>query len=377
MSTVLEQIAAPPPVALPHAERRTIVQGLRDRLIESPELAARYDRAKGVVRAFRRPAFYEVSTRCNLKCEGCYYFSDDQRAVKEERDPAVWEEFFRAEGERGVTMAYFVGAEPALEQERLIAASRHFPHGNVGTNGIVKLDPSIPFRIGVSVWGVDAEIDAELRGASAFRKAIRNYAGDPRAIILYTLTRSNLGDVRQLAEICRDHDLPLTFNMYSPTQTYTRKLREGAANDRDYFRISSSESNLRWDAASLREVRRLIPRLMDDFPETIVYSASYNEWATREGPLYDIDPETGVARDCHSRMVGTMRYYKGNLRSEIEKCGTSDAICSECRMYSGGWSSKFEPRANDVRDRAAFSAWLGMIDTLGKIFLLEGARPAF
>lgn len=87
MSTVLEQIAAPPPVALPHAERRTIVQGLRDRLIESPELAARYDRAKGVVRAFRRPAFYEVSTRCNLKCEGCYYFSDDQRAVEEELIP--------------------------------------------------------------------------------------------------------------------------------------------------------------------------------------------------------------------------------------------------------------------------------------------------
>ncbi len=147
------------------------------------------------------------------------------------RDRAAWEEFFAAEGERGVTMAYFVGAEPALEQERLLAASRHFPYGNIGTNGTIRLDPAIPYRIGVSVWGVDEEVDTSLRGANAFTKAIRNYSGDRRAIMLYTLTRSNLGDVRRLAEICRDNDLPLTFNMYSPTQTYARKLAAKLGND--------------------------------------------------------------------------------------------------------------------------------------------------
>ncbi len=341
-------------------------------LRERPELRPRYSSAKSIVRAFRRPAFYEVATRCNLFCEGCYYFSDEfvppQREVS---DRAAWEEFFAAEGRRGVTMAYFVGAEPALEQERLMAAAPYFPHGNIGTNGTVKLDPEIDYRIGVSVWGVDEEVDTSLRGANAFAKAIRNYAGDKRAIILYTLTKSNLGDVRRLAEICADNDLPLTFNMYSPTQTYARKLAERMGPDGKYFRISSEEENLRWCDDSLAHARRLMDGLIEDYPDTVVYSHAYNRWATRPGPLYDIDPETGIARDCHSRMVEPMRYFKTDLEhASLEKCGTSDAICSECRMYSGGWSSKFEPRDEDVVNVEAFEDWLGMIATLGRIFLL-------
>lgn len=356
--------------------RRNRLIRLRHLLDADPGLSVAYDEAKRVVRAFRKPAFYEVATRCNLFCEGCYYFSDNFTPTKEVQDLAAWERFFAAEGERGVTMAYFVGAEPALEQDRLHAASQYFPHGNIGTNGTVRIDPAIPYRIGVSVWGVDAEVDVSLRGGRTFGKAIRNYAGDPRAIILYTLTRSNLGDTRKLAEICRDNDLPLTFNMYSPTQTYLRKLQEGEGNDRSFFRISNAESNLCWDDESLGEVRSMIPRLMEEYPETIVYSEAYNDWATRSGPLYDIDPETGVARDCHSRMVGQMRYFRADMEPGDEKCGTSDAVCSECRMYSGGWSSKFEPRDEDLRDAAAFSAWLGMIATLGRIFLIESPAPA-
>ncbi len=359
------------------SERRDRLRRVTALLDAEPTLAGAYEHAKQVVRAFRKPAFYEVATRCNLFCEGCYYFADNFAPTPGEvKDTAAWETFFAAEGARGVTMAYFVGAEPALEQERLHAASKYFPHGNIGTNGTVRIDPAIPYRIGVSVWGVDEEVDASLRGGRVFNKAIRNYAGDPRAIILYTLSRANLGDTRRLAEICRDNDLPLTFNMYSPTQSYRRKLNEGEANDRSFFRISSADSNLCWDADSLAEVRSMIPRLMEEFPETIVYSGAYNEWATREGPLYDIDPETGVARDCHSRMVGNMRYFRTDMQQSAEKCGTSDAICSECRMYSGGWSSKFEPRDEDLRDVVSFSAWLEMLSTLGRIFLIDRPKAA-
>jgi hypothetical protein len=360
-------------IQLNMTDRRDRLARLHALLGEAPGLAPAYEEAKRIVRAFRKPAFYEVATRCNLFCEGCYYFSDNFAPVREVGDVETWEGFFAAEAARGVTMAYFVGAEPALEQERLIAASRHFPYGNIGTNGTIRIDPAIPYRIGVSVWGVDEATDAALRGASAVGKALRNYAGDPRAIILHTLTRTNLGNARRLAQLCRDNGLPLTFNMYSPTRTYLDKLRRGEGNDRAYFRISSRRSNLCWDEPGLAEVRSLMPRLMDEFPDTIVYSRAYNEWVTRAGPLYDIDPETGVARDCHSRMVGQMRYFKTDLKPGDEKCGTSDTVCSECRMYSGGWSSKFEPGDEDLRDLAGFTRWLEMVATLGRIFLIE--RP--
>lgn len=351
--------------------RRIRLARLAQLLEGAPHLTPAYEEAKRVVRAFRKPAFYEVATRCNLFCEGCYYFSDDFKPIEGVEDVDTWDRFFAAEAERGVTMAYFVGAEPALHQDRLIAAGKYFPYGNIGTNGTIRIDPSVPYRIGVSVWGVEADTDADLRGGRSFHKAIRNYAGDPRAILLYTLTKTNLGDARRLAEIGRDNGLPVTFNMYSPTHTYLRKLTEGEGNDREFFRISNRENNLLWDDDSLAQVRRTMDDLIDDFPETVVYSKAYNAWATQSGPLYDIDPETGIARDCHSRMIGQMRYFKTDLQQGQEKCGTSDAVCSECRMYSGGWSSKFEPRDADLVSEASLADWLDMIAILGRIFLIE------
>ena len=98
--------------------RRERLARIRDLLDASPDLRPRYETAKEIVRAFRRPAFYEVATRCNLFCEGCYYFADDFAPRPEERNLDAWRAFFAAEAARGVTMAYFVGAEPALEHVR-------------------------------------------------------------------------------------------------------------------------------------------------------------------------------------------------------------------------------------------------------------------
>lgn len=53
-----------------------------------------------------------------------------------------------------------------------------------------------------------------------------------------------------------------------------------------------------------------------------------------------------------------------------------DAWGKTTERLSGGWSSKFEPRARDVADVTAFKAWLEMIAALDKIFLLDrSARP--
>ncbi len=356
---------------------RGVVRSLQTLLIGRPDLQARYRWAKQVVHAFRKPAFYEISQRCNLLCEGCYYFEGGlDQPVPEEKSLHVWEDFFAAEAQRRVSMAYFVGAEPALEQERLSAASQYFPYGNIGTNGTIRIDPSIPYRIGVSVWAGEDETDRRLRGASVFRKAFKSYAGDPRAIILYTLSPWNLDGVRTVAQMCRDHDLPLTFNMYSPTHTFSEKLRRGQVNDDRYFRISQSDHSPCFSKADLARARAVVTDLMQDFPDTIIYSDAYNRWATQEGPLYDLDPETGIANHCGSRIVGQMRYHRPDLQTAAVKCCTSDVDCSQCRMYSGGWSSKFRPTARDVASEGAFSNWLDMMTTLGRIFLYERPEPS-
>ena len=348
-----------------------------------PELAPRYDFARAVIRAFRRPAFYEVETRCNLRCEGCYYFEGgDTHSIKGEDDIAAWSGFFDAEGERGVSMAYFVGAEPALAQDRLRAAVGKFPRGNVGSNGTIRMDPDIPFRIGVSVWGADDPSDRSLRGASVFRKALRNYAGDPRAIMLFTVSRWTIDQVPEVARMCADHDLKLTYNMYSPTETFLTRLARQSPNDAEFFRVSSNDDSPILRPDDLLRVRDTLEESLEAFPDTVVYSKAYNDYICQPGPRYDICPDTGVARDCKSRIEEPMRYFTTDLQPKKVKCCTPDSDCSSCRMYSGGWSSRFVPRQHDVASVEAFRGWLDMMETLDEIFLyprikrLENGGPA-
>lgn len=355
----------------PHGDVRSVLRRIADIVEARPDLRASYEQAKKIIRVFRKPAFYEITQRCNLKCEGCYYFDGGLgELVPEQSDPQVWEEFFASEARRGVSIAYFVGAEPALEQERLVAASRYFPHGNIGTNGTVRIDPAVPYRVAISMWAGDDDTDRKLRGASVFRKAFKNYRGDPRALVYYTLSRWNLQSARTVAEMCRDNGLPLTFNLYSPTATFLSKLRDGHANDNAFFRVSSAGDTPMFTDADLACARQTVLDLMDEFPQTVLYSKPYNDWSTKPGPLHPVD-EAGVAPACGSRIVGSMSYYGSDLKPMQKKCCTPDLDCRNCRIMSGGWSTKLQPDESDLADEAAFGLWLEMVQAIKRIFVYD------
>jgi len=357
------------------SDPRVVLRRIRELTGLDPHLAARYEAAKSTIRHFRKPAFYEVTQRCNLKCEGCYYFESERAPVDEQEQVAQWERFFSIEAQRQVSMAYFVGAEPALHQERLMAAAGHFSHGNVGTNGTIRIDSAIPFRISISMWAGDDDTDKTLRGASVFRKAFRNYRGDRRAIVYYTLSRWNLDGARTIAEMCRDSGLPLTFNLYSPTATYLAKLAANLPNDEEFFRISRPEDTPMLSDEDLARAEGAVLDLMEDFPETVLYSRAYNRWSTRPGPLHELDAD-GTARFCGSRITSSMHYYGADLSRRDVKCCTPDLDCSQCRIMSGGWSTKLSPDADDLADADAFSDWLEMLEALKRIFVYEHGAAA-
>jgi hypothetical protein len=370
------------PVHSAAGDPRQVLRRIREILDGHPDLQPRYETAKQIVRVFRKPAFYEVTQRCNLKCEGCYYFEGSLgELVQEEDSPDAWDEFFAAEAERGVSIAYFVGAEPALHQERLVAAARYFPFGNIGTNGTVRIDPIVPYRVAISMWAGDDETDRKLRGASVFRKAFKNYRGDPRALVYYTLSRWNLEGARNIALMCRDNGLPLTFNLYSPTTTYLKKLAEGHSNDTEFFRVSRPGDTPMFTDADLARARRVVLDLMEEFPETVLYSKAYNDWSTRPSQLHETDAD-GLAPKCGSRIGGHMNYYGSHLKPMTKKCCTPDLDCAQCRIMSGGWSTKLQPDAQDLADADAFSQWLEMVEAIRRIFVYHAehefatARPA-
>lgn len=357
---------------------REVLKRLQLQLREHPDLQPRYERVKELVRAFRQAASYEISTRCNLFCEGCYYFSRDADQPPIPRDARLpierWQQFFADEAARGVKMAYFLGAEAALEQERLMAAVPHFRYGNIGTNGTIRIDPAIKFLITLSAWAGDARDEARLRGGAVLAKALRLYAGDPRAVVLMTVNRENLTQVRGLAQRCQDHGLRLSFNVYSPSSGYVGGLLASQADDRAYRRANSVAESPLLQAEDLLRIRQVLDDAIDEFPQTVAYSKVYNRWITEPGPRFAIGAD-GVAIGCHSRPSKSLHYYSVNLERSYPKCATESLDCSNCRMYSAGWSSRMEPGADAVSSRDALIGWLEMIESMDRIFFPIGDSP--
>lgn len=360
------------------SQYKMAARSIRQHLISAPDLRKTYEVAKHIIHLFSRPGFYEISDRCNLKCEGCYYFDPEVFQGESSNRDAFdnnWNALLKQEVARGVTMPYFLGAEPALEKKRLLEASRHFTRANVGTNGTIFIDPEIPFRISISAWAADEADDARFRGGSVFRKALKLYQGDPRTIVLYTLNRCNIHQTKEMVHLCQEHGLPVTFSLWSPTLSLKSRLARFTGNDKAFFRISTPESSLLFSDDDLLRTRETLDELIEDYPDTVIYSHAYNRWATTPGPLYNINPDTGVAENCSSRIIGNLKYYDMDLQSREVKCCTPAIDCQECRLYSGGWSSQFAPTPEQVATLDGFSEWLDIILTLGRIFLRPETDP--
>jgi hypothetical protein len=347
------------------APPRRIAVYLRD-----PELAARYAK-------LRRHAgnivgsSYDISRVCNLRCEGCLFFEGgDYVAHPDEKSEAEWDAFFAAEAARGVNFPYLAGAEPGLQRQRLVLAAGHFRRGVVFTNGTVPLDPDLPFTIHVSLWGA-ADDTQRLRGGDSFERALRNFAGDPRARFAYTVNAQNLASAARVAEICAAHGAKLTFSLFSPTTLYNWKLANAVPNDDAYFRISTAAQSLALGTSQLLEIRATLDSLIDTFGDTLIYTKAYNHWVTDPAGLYEIDPETGWALDCETRRASYHRHFRTDLTSSGSKCCSPNIDCRECRAYAMASGTAVSRLRRFLDSEAAFRRWVDMAEQWARLFLYD------
>lgn len=248
---------------------------LRQHLGQPHALGARFRAVRARTGSIRMSQ-YDIARTCNLTCEGCLFFlGQDYEPHAEAKDADVIENFFAAEAARGVNFGQFAGAEPALRQDILRLAARHIPRGVVFTNGTVRIDPSLPYALHISVWGLGEE-GARLRGADVLSKALRNYRSDPRATFVFTINAGNIDTIPDVAQLCADEGVRLSFGHFSPTTEYLERLAGDDATGNDYFRISSERDNLILDAEALVRTEAAIEAAMDAHPQTIVYSRAFN-----------------------------------------------------------------------------------------------------
>src|SRR5512134_3476421 len=87
-----------------------------------------HERYKKISQLNIRSSIYDVTNRCNLRCQGCFFFSSDEhKAARQENNLGEWESFIEREKERGVTLAILIGGEPTLYLDRVAAFYDRLP----------------------------------------------------------------------------------------------------------------------------------------------------------------------------------------------------------------------------------------------------------
>ena len=335
---------------------KSIFRSISHLVRQSSDLQHRYSYARSLMHIYAKSSFYEISTKCNLNCKGCYFKSDSipQRAKARYTE---WEKLFRAEQQRGIRIGSFFGAEPAFHQELLALGAQYIPFGNIGSNGSIHIDQDIAMRIHISCWGLP-DTEEKLRGRSYILKALKTYAGDERVIICYTINAKNIDDTPKVVSFCEDNGLPVTFNMFSPME----KSLPSTVNHKN-------RDPLAFENYSLAKTRNVVDELIDRYPKTVFYTHNYNKWITENGPRYILEKKSGIAVNCGSRLTRDYRYYTVDARRRTGvKCVHSSISCEECRIYGAGFSTWILPLKIQPITLESFSEWLNHMEMFGRIF---------
>ena len=295
---------------------------------------------------FLRESTYDMSNRCNIRCEGCYYYEGDKQFAPENRDPAAWRELMRAEKARGITFVVLAGAEPSLVPELCHVCHDEIPLGAIATNGLKFIPESVGYKIHISVWGTD-ETSRRLRGAKdMLRRQIELYRNDPRAVFVYTFTRHNIEEAGAVAEILAAADAKLTFNMFSAPVGY--------------------DGDLRHTEESLLRSRETMLALLERYPGHVLFSPYSAVAHTHRLGLHDLFA-CSYPRKNPSTDLGlgrSFRQYRTDLNWDREAaCCVPDTDCDDCRHYAAGSAVVTARLFRHGARPDTFRAWLDYVDT--------------
>ena len=321
-------------------------------LLADPEVSLRWEKVRKYF--FLRESTYDMTNRCNIRCDGCYYYEGEKQFAPENRDPAAWRKLMQDEKFRGITYVVLAGAEPSLVPELLEVCYQEMPLGSIATNGYIRIPESVGYRIHISVWGNDETSFRIRRAGKLLERQIDNYAGDARAVFVYTFTRENIDEVYEVMDTIVSRDCRMTFNMFSAPVGYTGSLRH--------------------DSASLLRTRRTMMDLLSLYPENTLFSP-YNVVAHTEAyglhTLYGCSyPRMNASTDIG--LGRTFRQYRADLSWDRNiACCVPDTDCEDCRHYASGSAVVTARLHRHTTDPETFRSWLDYVDTYLAVWVMN------
>ncbi len=165
-------------------------------IIADPVIRERWEKVRRYF--FLRESTYDMSNRCNIRCEGCYYFVGEKQFAAENNSETDWRQLLESEKQRGITFVVLAGAEPSLVPQLCKVCYQVIPLGAIATNGLKPIPRAIDYRIHISVWGNDQTSLNIRKAPDMLVRQMANYKDDPRAVFVYTFTPYNIDEVREV-----------------------------------------------------------------------------------------------------------------------------------------------------------------------------------
>jgi len=321
-----------------------------DSYLTDPVLREMYGaiRAQGPLKAIS----LDITSKCNLRCSGCYYYAEGMDEVVIDRDDTQFDALLQTERERGTNFVTVVGGEPALALGRLKKLHDNFKV-NVATNGLIRipLEGFETMPIGVAVWG-DHATDARLRGDGSkdlFSTALANYKDDPRAFWYYTVAPGRADEIESVVEQCVNNGNRVLFNYYSDVSRLGGEL--------DYQQ-------------GFAAVRRQIDRMIARHPDRIFTTRYLNEVITT-GQLcgerwgYDVCTNLSVDSPVNAERLQNGNPFNRHFRAINADFTTTRRCCTgisrDCASCFDTWEHFSWIMINmrkHLRSRSLFAGWL-------------------
>ena len=294
----------------------------------------------------------DLTQECNIRCTGCYYFSEGLDVTKTPKDESEFDAFIAKELDRGTNFVTIVGGEPSLRLDRFKKVYDNFEM-NVSTNGIIPI-PKDGFEnmpIGVSVWG-DHDTDANLRSngkQDIFSIALHNYKNDSRAFWYYTVSAGNSHEIEAVVDQCVANGNRVLFNFYSDISNLGGPLdhRKGFG-----------------------KVQEEIDKTITQYPN-FIYLSSYLTKGISTGKLYDQEWGYGVCTTVSTdNPVNAERLKNGNpfsphfraynadLKSTRRRCTGMDRSCDSCLDVWQHFSWIMLNMKKHLSSKQEFTNWL-------------------
>ncbi len=321
-------------------------------ILSDPPVRDRWEKVRRYF--FLRESTYDMTNRCNIRCDGCYFYEGEKQYAENNTDPESWRRHMEAEKKRGITYAVLAGAEPSLVPELCQVCFDVIPLGAIATNGVQPIPPSVGYKIHISVWGNDQTSQRVRHARHLLEKQMDNYRDDPRAIFVYTFTHDNIDESKAVIRTLAGNNFKVTFNVFSAPVGY--------------------QGHLRHTPDSLTRMQDTMSALINDYPQHVIYS-HYNAVAhTHALGLHDLY-DCSYPRRNPSRDIGlgrSFRQYRSDLTWDRQAaCCVPDTDCDDCRHYAAGSAVVTARLFRHATNPATFKAWLDYVDTYLSVWVID------